>query len=124
MSCHRFEPIQSRREFLARTGLGFGAAALAHLFRGVAFAASAAGVANDGAGGHAPFPREGEARDLSVPVRGTVASGSLRSETGIERAVQRGSAGFCPSRPANYGHGCRAEATRAPAEQVWFPARG
>src|SRR5687768_12912697 len=56
MSCHRFEPIQSRREFLARTGLGFGAAALAHLFRGEAFAASAAGAANEGVGGLAGMP--------------------------------------------------------------------
>ena len=56
MTCQRFEPIQSRREFLARTGMGFGAAALAHLFRGEAVAASAAGAANEGVGGLAGVP--------------------------------------------------------------------
>jgi len=32
MSCHRYEAIPTRREFLAKTGLGLGAAALAQLF--------------------------------------------------------------------------------------------
>jgi hypothetical protein len=41
MHCHRYESAFSRREFLMRTGLGVGAAALAHLI-GPAQAAAAA----------------------------------------------------------------------------------
>ncbi len=41
MSCHRYEQRTGRRDFLTRTGLGLGAAALSHLLRGEAFAAPA-----------------------------------------------------------------------------------
>ncbi len=41
MSCHRYENRTGRRDFLTRTGLGLGAAALSHLLRGEAFAAAA-----------------------------------------------------------------------------------
>jgi len=40
MSCHSYELAHSRRDFLAKTGLGLGAAALAHLFRSPAFGAA------------------------------------------------------------------------------------
>jgi hypothetical protein len=39
MSCHRYEAIHTRRDFLAKTGLGLGAAALAQFFGRDAFAA-------------------------------------------------------------------------------------
>src|SRR5687767_7035742 len=39
MSCERYEAIHTRRDFLAKTGLGLGAAALAQLFGGHASAA-------------------------------------------------------------------------------------
>lgn len=42
MSCHQYEAIHSRRDFLAKTGLGLGAAALARLFQAETFAAAAA----------------------------------------------------------------------------------
>jgi hypothetical protein len=38
MSCHHYETLHSRREFLVKTGLGLGAAALSQLFRGELFA--------------------------------------------------------------------------------------
>ena len=44
MSCHRYEAIHTRRDFLAKTGLGLGAAALAQMFGREAFAANAAGL--------------------------------------------------------------------------------
>ena len=34
MSCHRYESVQSRRDFLVKTGLGLGTAALAQMLRG------------------------------------------------------------------------------------------
>lgn len=40
MSCHSYEHVHSRRDFLAKTGLGLGSAALAHLFGGKLFGAS------------------------------------------------------------------------------------
>ncbi|HEY1108234.1 MAG TPA: DUF1501 domain-containing protein, partial [Opitutaceae bacterium] len=45
MSCHQYEAIHSRRDFLAKTGLGLGAAALARLFQTESFAASPSAVA-------------------------------------------------------------------------------
>ena len=36
MSCHQYENMHSRREFLEKTGLGLGAGALAHLLGGQA----------------------------------------------------------------------------------------
>jgi hypothetical protein len=44
MSCHRYEAIHTRRDFLAKTGLGLGAAALAQMLGRDAFAATSAGV--------------------------------------------------------------------------------
>jgi len=41
MSCHRYEALHSRRDFLAKTGLGLGTAALAQLLGRDAFAALA-----------------------------------------------------------------------------------
>ena len=41
MSCHRYENLHSRREFLEKTGLGLGAGALAHLLGGCASASTA-----------------------------------------------------------------------------------
>ncbi len=41
MSCHRYEDAHSRREFLMKTGLGLGTAALANLFGPQAFAQAA-----------------------------------------------------------------------------------
>src|SRR4051812_1012940 len=46
MSCHRYEALHTRRDFLAKTGLGLGAAALAQLFGHDLLAASGA-VAGD-----------------------------------------------------------------------------
>ncbi|MGH7946731.1 MAG: DUF1501 domain-containing protein [Opitutaceae bacterium] len=40
MSCHRYEAIHTRRDFLAKTGLGLGAAALAQLLGREAFGAA------------------------------------------------------------------------------------
>lgn len=40
MHCHRYEEAVNRREFLAKTGLGLGAASLAHLFENTAAAQS------------------------------------------------------------------------------------
>ena len=40
MSCHRYEAIHTRRDFLAKTGLGLGTAALAQLLRSDAFGAA------------------------------------------------------------------------------------
>ncbi len=51
MSCHRYETLHTRRDFIGRTGLGFGAAALAHLFRGDVLAAAPAGAARAPADG-------------------------------------------------------------------------
>lgn len=45
--CNNYERMHSRRDFLSKAGLGLGAAALAHLFRGQAFAG--APVASPGA---------------------------------------------------------------------------
>src|SRR5215217_4235742 len=39
MSCHRYENVPTRREFLTRAGLGLGTAALAQILRGDAFGA-------------------------------------------------------------------------------------
>ena len=41
MSCHRYEAIHTRRDFLAKSGLGLGAAALAQLLGRDVFAAGA-----------------------------------------------------------------------------------
>ncbi|MFN5656226.1 MAG: DUF1501 domain-containing protein, partial [Verrucomicrobiota bacterium] len=41
MSCHRYENLHSRREFLEKTGLGLGAGALAHLLGGCASTSTA-----------------------------------------------------------------------------------
>ena len=43
MSCHRYESLHSRRDFLAKTGLGLGTAALAQLLGRDLFAGAAAG---------------------------------------------------------------------------------
>ena len=56
MSCHRYEAIHTRRDFLAQTGLGLGAAALAQVFGGTAFGASAAGSSSIGQPGLPHFP--------------------------------------------------------------------
>ncbi|MSU50284.1 MAG: DUF1501 domain-containing protein, partial [Opitutus sp.] len=40
MSCHQYEGVHSRREFLAKAGLGMGAVAMAQLFRAEGFAAN------------------------------------------------------------------------------------
>jgi hypothetical protein len=40
MSCHHYEAIHTRRDFLAKTGLGLGAAALAHILGSEAFGAA------------------------------------------------------------------------------------
>ena len=52
MSCHNYDSVHSRRDFLAKTGLGLGAAALAQLLGREAFAASdiVAPSASPGAG--------------------------------------------------------------------------
>src|SRR5215207_4881496 len=44
MSCHRYEAIHTRRDFLAKTGLGLGAAALAQMFGLEGWAASSGSV--------------------------------------------------------------------------------
>ena len=51
MSCHHYEQIHSRRDFLAKAGLGLGAAALAHLFRGNVFASPHVALPGGGIGG-------------------------------------------------------------------------
>ncbi|MBL9211473.1 MAG: DUF1501 domain-containing protein [Opitutaceae bacterium] len=56
MSCHRYESIHTRRDFLARTGLGLGAAALAQMFRVEAGGAEPAGAAVGGLPGLPHFP--------------------------------------------------------------------
>jgi hypothetical protein len=48
MSCHRYEAIHTRRDFLAKTGLGLGTAALAQLLAPNLFAAPATGAALPG----------------------------------------------------------------------------
>jgi hypothetical protein len=56
MSCRRYEAIHTRRDFLAKTGLGLGAAALAQLLGREAFAASATPAAPGGLPGLPHFP--------------------------------------------------------------------
>src|SRR5688572_11284154 len=50
MSCHRYEPVSTRRDFLAKTGLGLGAAALAQLLGREALAATSSAPLPAGAG--------------------------------------------------------------------------
>ena len=56
MSCHRYAPAHSRREFLVQTGLGLGTAALSHLFGSSVLAASAPAVTAPGRAGSGALP--------------------------------------------------------------------
>src|SRR5688572_1179690 len=54
MSCHRYEAIHTRRDFLAKSGLGLGAAALAQLLGRDVFAADVTATSQPGALGGLP----------------------------------------------------------------------
>src|ERR1043165_1482346 len=56
MSCHRYEAIHTRRDFLARTGLGLGAAALAKLMGTDLWGAEPAATVGKGLPGLPHFP--------------------------------------------------------------------
>jgi hypothetical protein len=56
MSCHQYEAVLGRRGFLAKTGLGIGAAALARMFGADSFAATDPGVVASSSNGLPGLP--------------------------------------------------------------------